>query len=112
MFVFNRAESQTSDPAAEPSGGKGVVRPFRDARISPAALRGQVSLRQNVGRFTLVWIAAYVMLRTSSSVAGAIAQAALVTAVWLTFAHWAGQLFRVMTFAAGAFVIAATASLA
>jgi exopolysaccharide biosynthesis polyprenyl glycosylphosphotransferase len=112
MFVFNRAESQTSDPAAEPTEGKGVVRPFRDARVSPAALRGQVSLRQNVGRFTLVWIAAYVMLRTSSSVAGAIGQAALVTAVWLTFAHWAGQLFRVMTFAAGAFVVAATASLA
>ena len=78
----------------------------------PAALRGQVSLRQNVGRCTLVWIAAYVMLRTGSSIAGAVAQAVLVTAVWLTFAHWAGQLFRVMTFAAGAFVIAATASVA
>ena len=112
MFVFNRAESQTSDPTAEPAQGKGVVRPFRGAHVSPAALRGQISLRQNVGRFTLLWIAAYVTLRSSSSVAGAIAQSALVTAVWLTFAHWAGQLFRVMTFAAGAFVIAATASLA
>ncbi len=32
--------------------------------------------------------------------------------MWLTFAHWAGQIFRFMTFAAGAFVVAATASLA
>ena len=84
------------------------------AHMRPSALRGQVSLpaERRAVRAGLDRGLRDAPNRASVDPAGALAKAALVTAVWLTFAHWAGQLFRVMTFAAGAFVVAATASLA
>ena len=48
----------------------------------------------------------------ANGVAEAAGQATLVAVVWLTFIHWAGQLYRAMTFAVGAFAVAAVASFA
>ena len=43
-------------------------------------------------------------------IAEALGQATLVTVIWIVFIHWAAQLYRAMTFAVGAFAVAAMAS--
>ena len=114
MSAFHRAAppAEQEPVNAPPATERGLVHALRGTHGQPSLLRGRVSRRRTAGQFVLVWIAAYVSLRPWAGILPAAAKAFLVTAVWLNFLHWTNQFFRAMTFAAGTFVVAATASLA
>ena len=115
MSMFDRAAHQgpAEDHAAAPATGS-VVQALRSAASvspGPSLLRAQVSLRRTIGRVALLFTAAFVICKPwGGGVGEVLGQAVLITVVWLAFLHWAGQLYRAMTFAVGAFAVAAVAA--
>ena len=69
MFSFNRAEPQNRTILSTNSTGKGRGPAVSGAHIRPSSLRGQGHAAPERWPVTLIWIAAYVMLRNSSSLA-------------------------------------------
>jgi exopolysaccharide biosynthesis polyprenyl glycosylphosphotransferase len=74
------------------------------------ALRSQVSSRQTLGRVVIVWAAAYIALRPWAAVWAAAFQAVCISTIWTIIGHHTAQAFRSMTFAVGAFAVAAVTS--
>jgi exopolysaccharide biosynthesis polyprenyl glycosylphosphotransferase len=74
-------------------------------------LRSRISRREVGARFVLLWIVAYVALRSGASIPRAAGQAMLVAIVWLLVGQRVAQTFRAMTFAVGAFAVAVTTSI-
>ncbi len=75
-----------------------------------AIARTHVSRIQRLGRVILIWVVAYASLRFWSHVLPTLAQASLVTVLWLAVSHRVAQAFRSMTFAVGAVSVAASSS--
>ncbi len=84
------------------------------AAVSPHrqnfALRDKASRRELAGQLLVVWCAAYLAVRPSSSTLEALWRAALASGIWVILFQRAAQAFRAMTFAAGAYVVAGIAS--
>jgi exopolysaccharide biosynthesis polyprenyl glycosylphosphotransferase len=113
--MLNRAarESSVEHENSRAPAPNVAIQTLRSATPKSSSLRAQVSRRQAVGRIVLLWTASYVIFKPwTSGVDAAVAQATLVALVWLTFIHWAGQLYRAMTFAVGAFAVAGVATFA
>jgi exopolysaccharide biosynthesis polyprenyl glycosylphosphotransferase len=85
-----------------------------EAAVSPHrqnfALRDKASRRELAGQLLVVWCAAYLAVRPSSSTLEALWRAALASGIWVILFQRAAQAFRAMTFAAGAYVVAGIAS--
>ena len=73
-----------------------------------AEARSRAGWRHAVGRFVVIWFAAYCAARPWGSVPASCAQATLVAAVWLPTFQWTQQTFRALTFALGAALQSAT----
>ncbi len=90
------------------------VRRFPLGSAAPASTRPRAEARNRadwrhaVGRFVVIWFAAYWAARPWGSVAASCGQATLVAALWIPIFQWTQQTFRALTFALGAALQSAT----
>ena len=112
MAAFHRtageAEALPRDPQSAPS--QPAVEAVLPSPRRPFALREKASRRELAGQLLVVWCAAYLAVRPTSSTLEAVWRAALVSGIWVVLFQRAAQALRAMTFAAGALVVAGIAS--